>query len=163
MDCFAICTDGSKLIHEFCIGHHRINQCCRQVFLLGRKLIQKALIVQVDGTQEEHDLENLRDGYRRARECQKIPLKLQTKLVDPLRITLPVVEEGQQGGESVGDGRGMEVAFKDWKHLNALVKVSRTGFLKEKPGGAVFQSSPDLTLPELAGKSIGRIHDEGSV
>ena len=64
MDCFAIHTNGSKFIHEFCIGHHRINQCSRQVFLLGRKLIQKALIAQVDGMQEEHDLENLRDGYQ---------------------------------------------------------------------------------------------------
>ncbi len=88
---------------------------------------------------------------------------MQTKLVDPLRITLPVVEEGQQGGESVGDGRGAEVVFKDLKHLEALVKVSRTSVLKEKPCRAVFQSRPDLTLPELAGKSIGRIGDEGGV
>ncbi len=163
MDCFAIRTEGSKFIHEFCIGHHRINKCSRQVFLLGRELMQKVLIARVDGTQEEHDLENLRDGYQQARECQKIPLESQTKLVDPLCITLPVVEEGQQGGESVRDGRGTEVVFKDLKHLEALVKVSRTRVLKEKPGGAVFQSGPDLTLPELAGESIGRIRDEGSI
>ncbi len=62
MDCFAICTAVSKFIHKICVGHHRINQCSQQVFLLGRKLIQKALIAQVDGTQKEHDLENLRDG-----------------------------------------------------------------------------------------------------
>jgi hypothetical protein len=88
---------------------------------------------------------------------------LRTKLVDPLRITLPVVEEGQQGGESVRDGRGAEVFVKDLNHLKALVKVSRTRVLKEKLGGAVFQSGPDLTLPVLASESIGRIRDEGSV
>jgi hypothetical protein len=163
MDCFAIRTDSSKFINEFCIGHHRINQCSQQVFLLGCKLIQKTLIARVDGMQEQHDLENLRDGYQQARECQKIPLESQTKLLDPFCITLPVVEEGQQGSESVGDGRGAEVVFKDLKHLKALVKVIRTSVLKEKPGGAVFQSSPDLTLPELAGKRIGRIRDEGGV
>ncbi len=119
--------------------------------------------MQVDGTQEEHDLENLRDGYQQARKCRKIPLESQTKLVDPLHITLPVIEEGQQGGESVRDGRGAEVVFKDLKHLEALVKVSRTCVLKEKLSGAVFQSGPDLTLPVLAGESIGRIRDEGSV
>ncbi len=117
----------------------------------------------MDGTQEEHDLENLRDGYQRVSECQKIPLELRTKLVDPLLITLSVVEEGQQGGECVGNGRGAEVVFKDLKHLEAPVKVSRTSVLKEKPGGAVFQNRPDLTLPELAGKSIRRIRDEGGV
>jgi hypothetical protein len=89
--------------------------------------------------------------------------RMQTKLMNPLRITLPVVEEGQQGGESVGDGREVEVVFKDLKHLKALVKVSRTSVLKEKPGGAIFQRSPDLTLPESAGKSIGRIRDEGGI
>jgi hypothetical protein len=55
------------------------------------------------------------------------------------------------------------IFFKDLKHLEALVKVSRTSVPKEKPGGGVFQSHPDLTLPELAGESIGRIHDEGGV
>ncbi len=113
MNRFAIRTDGGKLIHKFCIGHHRINRCRQQVFLLGSKLIQKALIGRMDGTQEEHDLENLRDGHQRAKEGQKIPLKLQMKLVDPLLITLHVIEEGQQGGEGVGDGGGVEVIFKD--------------------------------------------------
>ncbi len=69
--------------------------------------------MQVDGMQEEHDFENLRDGYRQARECQKIPLESQTKLMDPFRIALPVVEEGQQSGESVGDGGGAKVVFRD--------------------------------------------------
>ena len=69
-----------------------------------------------------------------------MPLKAGTKLVDTtLFVTLPVIEERQQGGEGVGNGRGAEVVLEDLKHLEALVVERRPRVLKEKPGGPVLQ------------------------
>jgi hypothetical protein len=46
--------------------------------------------------------------------------------------------------------------------IEALVIKRGAGILEEEPGvPAVFQSRPDLSLPELAGKGIRRIRDEG--
>ena len=92
-----------------------------------------------------------------------MPLKAGTKLMDPLLVTLPVIEERQQGGEGVGNGGGAEVFFKDLKHLETLVVESGPRVTKEKPGGAVLQGRTELTLPELAGKRIRRIRDEGAI
>jgi hypothetical protein len=83
--------------------------------------------------------------------------------VDPLLVTLPVIEERQQGGEGVGNGGGPEVVLEDLEHLKTLVVESRTSVLKEKPGGAILQGRMELTLPELAGKRIRRIRDKGTV
>jgi hypothetical protein len=68
-----------------------------------------------------------------------------------------------QGGEGVGNGGGAEVVLEDLKHLETLVVESGTRVLKEKPGGAILQGHTELTLPELAGKRIQRIRDEGTV
>ncbi len=57
----------------------------------------------------------------------------------------------------------MEVVLKDLEHLETLVVESRTSVLKDKPGGAVLQGRTELTLPELAGKRICRIRDEGTI
>jgi len=92
-----------------------------------------------------------------------MPLKAGTKLMDPLLVTLPVIEERQQGGEGVGNGGGAEVVFEDLRHLETLVVESGPHVLKEKPGGAVLQGRTELTLPELAGKRICRICDEGTI
>jgi hypothetical protein len=108
-------------------------------------------------------LESLRDGHRRTREGQKVPLEACTKLVDPLLVTLPVIEERQQGGEGVGNGGGAEVILEDLEHLETLVIEIRTSGLKEKPGRAILQGRPELTLPELAGKRIRRIRDKGTI
>jgi hypothetical protein len=126
-------------------------------------LVEEVLIARVKGAEEEHDLENLRDGHRRAREGRKMPLEAGTKLVDPLFVTLPVIEERQQGGESVGNGRGAEVVLEDLEHLETLVVERRPRVLKEKPGGAVLQGRTELTLPKLAGKRIHRIRDKGTI
>ncbi len=88
---------------------------------------------------------------------------MQTKLMDPLLVTLPVIEEGQQSGEGVGNGGGAEVVLEDLKHLKTLVIVSGASVVKEKPGEAVLQGHPDLTLPEQAGKGVRRIRDEGGI
>ncbi len=64
MDRFAIRANGDKLVHEFCVGDHRIDRCHQEVFLFRYKLIEKALIAQMNGAQEEHDLENLRDSHQ---------------------------------------------------------------------------------------------------
>jgi hypothetical protein len=76
VDRFAICADGNKLIHEFHVGNHRIDWCHQEVFLLRCELIEEVLIVQMNDAQEEHDLENLRDGHQRAREGRKVPLEM---------------------------------------------------------------------------------------
>ena len=140
---------------------NRVDRCHQEVLLFGRELVEEVLIVQVKGAEEEHDLENLWDGYRQTREGQKMPLEAGTKLVDPLLVTLPVIEERQQGGEGVGNGGGPEVVLEDLEHLETLVLESRTSVLKEKPGRAALQGRTELTLPELAGKHIRRIRDEG--
>ncbi len=49
-----------------------------------------------------------------------MPLEAGTKLVDPLFVTLPVIEERQQGGEGVGNGGGAEVVLNDLKHLEPV-------------------------------------------
>ncbi len=85
-----------------------------------------------------------------------MPLKAGTKLVDTLFVTLPVIEERQQGGEGVGNGGGAEVVLEDLKHLETLVVESGTRVLKEKPGGAILQGRTELTLPELARPSVRR-------
>ena len=58
--------------------------------------------------------------------------------MDPLLVTVPVIEERQQGGEGVGNEGGAEVVFKDLKHLETFVVESGTRVLKEKPGGAIL-------------------------
>jgi hypothetical protein len=92
-----------------------------------------------------------------------MPLEAGTELVDPLLVTLPVIEERQQGGEGVRNGGRTEVVLENLKHLKTLIKESRTRVLKEKPGGAILQGRTELTLPELAGKRICRIRDEGTI
>jgi hypothetical protein len=92
-----------------------------------------------------------------------MPFKAGTKLVDPLFVTLPVIEERHQGGECVGNRGGAKVVLEDLKHLKTLVVESRTHVLKEKPGGAVLQGRTELTLPELTGKRIHRIRDKGTI
>jgi hypothetical protein len=84
----------------------------------------------------------------------KSSLEPGTKLVDPLLVTLLVVEERQQGSECVGDGGGAEVVLKDLKHFETPIVVSGASVLKEKPGRAILQSCPELPLPELTGKGI---------
>ncbi len=76
------------------------------------------------------------------------------KLVDPLLVTLLVVEERQQGSEHVGDGGGVEVALKDLKHLETPIVVGGASALEEKPGRAILQSRLELPLPELNGEGI---------
>jgi hypothetical protein len=33
VDRFAVCTNSDKLIHEFGVGDHKINQCTQKIFL----------------------------------------------------------------------------------------------------------------------------------
>ncbi len=113
--------------------------------------------------QEEHDLKYLRYGHQQARESQKVPLEPCPKLVDPLLVTLLVVEERQQGSERVGDGGGAEVVLEYLEHLETPIVVGGASVLKEKPGGAILQSRPELPLPELTGKGIHRVCDEGGI
>ena len=49
------------------------------------------------------------------------------------------------------------------EHLKTLVVESGTSVLEEKPGGVVLQGHPELTLPELAGKGVCRVRDEGGI
>jgi len=84
--------------------------------------------------------------------------------MNPLGITLFVVEKGEQSGERVGDGRWEVVVFKDLKHFKTLIKIGCTGILKKEPGvPTVLQSSPDLALPELAGEGVLRVRNKGGV
>jgi hypothetical protein len=92
-----------------------------------------------------------------------MPLEAGTKFMDPLLVTLPVIEERQQGGEGVGNGRGAEVVLEDLEHLETLVVERSPRVLKEKPGGAVLQGRTELTLPKLAGKRIHRIRGKGTI
>jgi hypothetical protein len=49
------------------------------------------------------------------------------------------------------------VVFEDLKHFKTLIIIYCTGILEEEPGvPTVLQSSPDLALPELAGKGVAR-------
>jgi hypothetical protein len=98
---FAIRANSHEFVHEFSVGDDRVDRCDREVLLFGGKLVEEILIARVKGAEEEHDLQNLRDGHRRTREGRKMPLEAGTKFVDPLLVTLPVIEERQQGGEGV--------------------------------------------------------------
>jgi len=82
--------------------------------------------------------------------------------VNPLGIALFVVEEGEQSGERVGDGRRAVVVFEGLEHFETPVIIQCTGILEEEPGvPTVLQSSPDLALPELAGKGVPRVRNKG--
>ncbi len=59
--CFALGTNGDEAVHIFCILENRINSGRRKILLFGGKLIEETLVGWVDGVQEQHDLENLRD------------------------------------------------------------------------------------------------------
>ncbi len=74
--------------------------------------------------------------------------------MDPLLVTLLVVEERQQGSERVGDGGGAEVVLEVLKHLKTPIVVCGASVLEEKPGGAILHSRPELPLPELTGEGI---------
>jgi hypothetical protein len=92
-----------------------------------------------------------------------MPLEAGTKFMDPLLVTLLVIEERQQGGEGVGNGGWAEVFFEDLEHFKPLVVERGPRVTKKKPGGAVLQGSTELTLPELAGKRIDGIREEGTI
>ncbi len=83
--------------------------------------------------------------------------------MDPLLVTLLVVKERQQGSECVGDGGGVEVVLEYLEHLETPIVVGGASVREEKPGRAILQSHLELPLPELTGKAIHRVHDEGSI
>ena len=56
---FALGANRNETIHVFRIRQDRIDGRSRKILLLGGKLIEKTLVAWVNGTQEEHDLENL--------------------------------------------------------------------------------------------------------
>ena len=77
-------------------------------------------------------------------------------------ITLFVIEKGEQSGEHVGDGRWAVVVFEDLKHFETPVIIRCTGILEEELSVPPFlQCSPDLALPELAGKGVPRVRNKG--
>ncbi len=57
-------ANGDEAVHIFGIHENRINGGRRKILLFGGKLIEETLVAWVDGAQEEHDLENLRDRNR---------------------------------------------------------------------------------------------------
>jgi hypothetical protein len=88
-------------------------------------------------------------------------LKLRTKIVDTLLVALSVVEKGKKGSEQVGDGRGMEMVFKDLNHLESLAEELGVGVLKEVINQSILEGRADLALPELASKGVATIsHQE---
>jgi hypothetical protein len=89
---FALGSNRDKAIHIFCIRQDRINGRCRKILLLGGNLYKEAVIAWMNGTQEEHDLENLWNRDRGKGEDRQISLEARTKLVNPLGIALFVVE-----------------------------------------------------------------------
>ena len=62
--CFALGANGDEAVHIFRIQENPINRGYRKILLLGSKLIEETLIAWVNGAQEEHDLENLRNCDR---------------------------------------------------------------------------------------------------
>ncbi len=52
--------------------------------------------------------------------------------MDPLLVTLLVIEERQQGSERVGDGGGAEVVLKYLEHLETPILVGGASVLEEK-------------------------------
>jgi hypothetical protein len=62
--CFALGANGDEAVHIFGIQENRINGGRRKILLYGGKLIEETLLAWVNGVQEEHDLENLRDCNR---------------------------------------------------------------------------------------------------
>ena len=83
--------------------------------------------------------------------------------MDPLLVTLLVIEERQQGCECVGDGGGAEVVLKYLEHLETPIVVGGASVREEKPGRAILQSHLELPLPELTGKGIARISHQRQV
>jgi hypothetical protein len=100
-DRFAIRANRHEFVHEFNVGNDRVDRRHREVLLFGGKLVEEVLIARVESAEEEHHLQNLRDGHRRTREGRKMPLEAGTEFMDPLLVPLPVIEERQQGGEGV--------------------------------------------------------------
>jgi hypothetical protein len=74
--------------------------------------------------------------------------------VDPLLVTLLVVEERQQGSERVGDGGGAEFVLEYLEHLETPIAVGGASVLEKKPGRAILQSRLELPFSELTGKGI---------
>ena len=99
--------------------------------MLGSKLGKEISIACMNGTKEEHDLEDGRNGHGQPGQSLQMTLKPRTKLMDTLLVALSVIEKGKKGSERVGDGRGMEVVFKDLNHLESLSKILGVGILKE--------------------------------
>jgi hypothetical protein len=78
------------------IGDDGVNGGKREVLLLRHELSKKVGIVDMHGPQEEHDLEDGRNGHRQPRQSPKVALKPGAKLVDALLFALSVVVEGQK-------------------------------------------------------------------
>ncbi len=83
-----------------------------------------------------------------------MPLEAGTKFMDPLLVTLPVIEERQQGGEGVGNGRGAEVVLEDLEHLETFAIKCPSRILEEETSWPILNGRPKLTLPKLAGQSV---------
>ncbi len=69
------------------------------VLMLGSELGKEIRVACVDGTKEEHDLEDGWNGHRRLGQSPQMTLKLRTNLVDTLLDALSVVKKGKNGSE----------------------------------------------------------------
>ena len=63
-NCCALGANRDEAVHTFHVRENQIDRGRRKIFLLGCELIEETLIVRMNGTQEEHDLENLRNRDR---------------------------------------------------------------------------------------------------
>ncbi len=62
--CLALGANEGETVHILRVREHRTDRGCSKILLLGGELIEEALVAWVDGAQEEHHLENLRDCDR---------------------------------------------------------------------------------------------------
>jgi hypothetical protein len=131
--------------------------------MLGSELGKEIRVACVNGTKEEHDLEDGWNGHGRPGQSPQTTLKPRTKLVDTLLVALSVIEKGKKGSEQVVDGRGMEVVFEDLNHLKSLAKVLGVGVLKEVTNQSVLEGRADLALPELASKGVATINHQEQI
>jgi hypothetical protein len=59
-------------------------------------------------------------------ECAHMALKPRPKLANRLLVPLRVVEEGEEGGERVGDGGRADIVLQDLHHIKVLSIEYRT-------------------------------------
>jgi hypothetical protein len=150
----------SKTIMELDPLDDRIKSSCFDTSEAGPELVDNFGVTNVNGPQEKHYHQNLRNVNLAARELHDDPIEARPILMDRLVGTLHVVEKRQKRGESISDRVRAAMVHERSQHLKATAIVEIAFVVKKILEGAILDSQAELTFPNPTCVRIGGVRDK---